>query len=179
MLRSFNILRNTMLNTKTSTKTSSKINTFTKINKCNARFVSAALIEHAYFDENYNYLFWIEKIPQKQNINYFMNFMNKKSNIYKFGIKRKFIYEYGNINYIDIYDEKKEVFPLLLDEEIGLIENDKTIFSINIPMENSILIDINEDIDIASINNNPENIDNYLFTFRNYSNVEYNQFYLL
>lgn len=175
MFRSFNILRNTMLNTKTSTK----INTFTKINKCNARFVSSVLTEHAYFDENYNYLFWIEKIDQKQNINYFMNFMNKKNNFYKFGIKRKFIYEYGNIDYIDIYDEKKGVFPLLLDEEIGLIENDKTIFSINIPMENSILIDINEDIDIASINNNPENKDNYLFTFKNYNNVEYDQFYLL
>lgn len=175
MLRSLNILRNTMLNTKTS----SKINTFTKINKCNARFVSTALTEHAYFDENYNYLFWIEKIPQKQNINYFMNFMNKKDNVYKFGIKRKFIYEYGNIDYIDIYNEKKEVFPLFTDEEIGIIENDKTIYPINIPMENSILIDINEDIDIASINNNPENIDNYLFTFKNYNNVEYNQFYFL
>jgi len=99
------------------------------------------------------------------------------SMIYFIRKENKFIYEYGNIKYINIYSNKIDVFPLDLDEEIGLIENEKTLFILNIPLANGVITKINENIDINAINNNPNNIENYLYEFKIYDN-EFNELYL-
>jgi len=83
------------------------------------------------------------------------------SDIGYMGIKNKFIYEYGNIDYIEF----KEIGLYQHGEVIGVIKNDKTIYDIKSPIDDFKIISFNEYLDYESLNKNPEFIDNYIINF--------------
>lgn len=172
MFRTFNVLKNMNL---------SKLTNISKNNNQIIRNLNSTISKKTEINNYYNYWFWVRKKflydTNKNSLFPFMN-INETDDIYIFGIKPKFIYDYGNIKYININKDIINVYPLSLDEEIGVIENDKIVFNLNIPFENVIITNINDDIKYEHINNNPGNVGNYLYEFKICENdYEYEQLF--
>ena len=74
------------------------------------------------------------------------------------GVKRKFINECGNIEHIDMFN------PGFYknDDCICLVENDKTVYEIEAPFDQFQLINVNKNLDMNNLNNDPEKLDHYL-----------------
>lgn len=99
-----------------------------------------------------NYHFWIKQLFDSNN--------------YAFGIKNKFIYEYGNIDYMNI---NVDSFSLLnYNSKFGDIECDKLVCDLDAPFDYSIIIK-NDKLCFNEINNNPEHIDNSLCIIKDIS----------
>jgi glycine cleavage system H lipoate-binding protein len=92
-----------------------------------------------------NYYFWLESL---------------EDNYYAYGIKRRFISEFGNVKYINIEEDPIQIMSA--GDYIGNIENEKTLYTIESPFNNCIVIDAKEDICLDTLNNDPENTANYL-----------------
>jgi len=90
-----------------------------------------------------NYYFWLESL---------------EDNYYAYGIKRRFMSEFGNVKYIDI--EKDPIQIMSVGDYIGNIENEKTTYTLEAPFNNCIVIDAKEDICLDTLNNDPENTAN-------------------
>ena len=83
-----------------------------------------------------------------------------ESKYFAFGIKNKFISEYGSIDYINI--EFTPMKRLSYNQYFGDIENNKTIYALEAPFDNCLIVDKNEDISLDMLNNDPENIKHHL-----------------
>jgi len=92
-----------------------------------------------------NYYFWLKSL---------------EDNYYAYGIKRRFMSEFGNVKYIDIEEDPIKI--LSVGDYIGNIENDKTVQALEAPFNNCIVIDAKEDICLDTLNNDPENTAHYL-----------------
>jgi glycine cleavage system H lipoate-binding protein len=92
-----------------------------------------------------NYYFWIESL---------------EDSYYAFGIKRRFMYEYGNIDYINIEEQPKKI--LSSGEYIGHVESDQTVYTLDAPFNNCIVVDDNNELSLDMLNNDPENINHHL-----------------
>lgn len=83
------------------------------------------------------------------------------SDIGYMGIKNKFIYEYGKINYIEFQEEG--IYQE--GEVLGVIENEKTIYDIRAPLDDFQIHSFNHDLQYEHLNKNPESLNNHILTF--------------
>ena len=77
------------------------------------------------------------------------------------GIKNNFIYEYGDIKYIEF----KEEGIYQEGETIGVIENEKTVYDIKTPLDDFQIHSFNHDLNLKLLNKNPESLNNHILTF--------------
>ena len=77
------------------------------------------------------------------------------------GINREFINEFSAISYIDLNDTG--VYSK--DEIIGVIENEKTVYEITAPSDNYNIVRMNDELDIDYLNEEPENMDNFIYEY--------------
>ena len=92
-------------------------------------------------------LFWIDKLNYGQ--------------LFKIGIKNRFINKNGAVEYVNICVSNNKLFRP--NHEIGIIEANKTIFSIINPLNYDVnVIERESDICLFRLNSDPENTDNHL-----------------
>lgn len=90
-----------------------------------------------------NEYFWLKEIEE---------------NRYAYGITPTFIEDNGQIVFVDIPDTGLFKY----EENIGTLENEKTVYELMAPFDYCYVSDINFDLDVDILNENPFDIDNHL-----------------
>lgn len=138
------------------------LNTLNKIARSQSIHKNKSIIKETY-----------RQLIRQKDLKFSNNFFWNKyiSSLYSdsgyMGIKNKFIYEYGNIDYIEF----KQIGLYHKGDVIGVIENNKTIYDIKAPIDQFKIISYNESLNYESLNTNPEFLENYIINF----SIEYSE----
>ena len=108
------------------------------------RYMSMTRQNSEFTPGNYdNEYFWLKEIEE---------------NRYAYGITPTFIEDNGQIVFVDIPDTGLFKY----EENIGTLENEKTVYELMAPFDYCYVSDINLDLDVDILNENPFDIDNHL-----------------
>lgn len=108
------------------------------------RYMSMTLRNYEFTPDNYdNEYFWLKEIEE---------------NRYAYGITPTFIEDNGQIVFVDIPDTGLFKY----EENIGTLENEKTVYELLAPFDYCYVSEINQELDIDILNDNPFDIDNHL-----------------
>jgi glycine cleavage system H lipoate-binding protein len=109
------------------------------------------------------------KTPENYSHEYYW-LKNINENQYAFGITKEFIEDHGYPQMIFLEAEIDDV--LMEGDSFAVIENEKSVVSIEVPFDNAKLIHLDEDVDFDIINEDSVNIENKLCVFENVDNSD-------